>query len=142
MNVPESQSSVPVLKVVTQTLISSPAETRISSCKNVQQKWRYLSIPKNIGQSEQTLSNYRQVMLLVYVYTGLQFIHSFNSLVNAMKVLDIRIVSGVFLLMPLSQILYTIQILEYPIAVLLVLELLRIKLVLIQLLLYFLYKRQ
>ena len=55
---------------------------------------------------------------------------------------DIRIVSGVFLLMPLSQILYTIQILEYPIAVLLVLELLRIKLVLIQLLLYFLYKRQ
>ena len=39
-----------------------------------------------------------------------------------MKVLDIRIFSGVFLLMPLSQILYTIQILEYPIAILLVLD--------------------
>ena len=142
LNVPESQSSVPILKFVTQTLISSPAETRIRSCKNVQQKWTYPSNPENIGQSEQTHSNYRQVMFLVYVYTGLQFIHSFNSLVIAMKVLDIRIVSGVFLLMPLSQILYTIQILEYPIAVLLVLELLRIKLVLIQLLLYFLYKRQ
>ena len=38
LNVPESQSSAPVLKFVTQTLISSPAETQIRSCKNVQQK--------------------------------------------------------------------------------------------------------
>jgi len=38
LTVQESQSSVPILKFVTQTLISSPAETRIRSCKNVQQK--------------------------------------------------------------------------------------------------------